>query len=113
MQNNVLNVEYIGYADLNGTVNMKELKEKFKKIYNESKDWLIDNSKFKKGDLVLFKQRFLDTIGIGKIVHIEANPVYWERQYEIGEINQNAEIPHDKHHCFNIPEEDIITKVTI
>ena len=30
----------------------KELKEKFIKSYNESKCWLINNSKFKKEDLV-------------------------------------------------------------
>ena len=62
----------------------KELKEKFIKSYNESKYWLINNSKFKKEDLVLFKYRLLDTVKIGKIIHIEANPINWKIQYRNG-----------------------------
>ena len=90
----------------------KELKEKFIKSYNESKYWLINNSKFKKEDLVLFKYRFLDTVKIGKIIHIEANPINWKIQYKIKGITRNAEIMYYTNNYFNIPEEDIITKIT-
>lgn len=100
--------------DLNGIVNMEEeLKEAVQTAYSKAKTWLVNNSKFKVGDLVLFKQRFLDTIGVGKILHVDGFPLSWDIQYEVGSVDQSGEkIPDDKHY-FNIPERDIITKVTI